>query len=143
MQLRGNLSAALALGDTPAGARRILHFTGGTFEGEQLSGEILPGGGDWVLTRRDGVSELDIRMTLRTHDGGLIYLHSTGLLKISPQDRERVAAGDEVDPATYYFRTTQRYETSADKYLWLNTRLSVGVGRRTPTGMITEVFTIL
>lgn len=139
MQLRGELSPALVLGDT----RRILHFTGGAFTGERLAGEILPGGGDWVLTRRDGVSDLDIRMTLRTVDGALIYLSASGLFEVSNEDRKRIQAGEDIDPSSYYFRTTQRYETSADKYLWLNARISVGVGRRTATGMVTEVFTIL
>ena len=143
MQLRGDLSPALAVGETPLGARRILHFTGGSFAGERLSGEILPGGGDWVLARRDGVSELDIRMTLRTADGALIYLRANGLCEISAQDRKRIESGEEIDPACYYFRTTQRYETAADRYRWLNARISVGVGRRTATGMATEVFILL
>ena len=143
MQLRGNLDKALALGEVPQGIRRILHFTGGSFTGERLAGEIVPGGGDWVLTRRDGVSELDIRMTLRTGDGALIYLESNGLFEISPENRARIEAGEDVDPASYYFRTSQRYETSAEKYSWLNRRITVGVGRRTPSGMVTEVFSIL
>ncbi len=143
MQLRGNLDKALALGEVPRGTRRILHFTGGTFTGERLAGEIVPGGGDWVLTRRDGVSELDIRMTLRTGDEALIYLQANGLFEISPETRARIEAGEDVDPASYYFRTSQRYETSAEKYQWLNRRIMVGVGRRTPSGMVTEVFSIL
>jgi hypothetical protein len=143
MQLRGNLDKALALGEVPQGVRRILHFTGGSFTGERLAGEIVPGGGDWVLTRRDGASELDIRMTLRTGDGALIYLQANGLFEISPENRARIEAGEDVDPASYYFRTSQRYETSAEKYSWLNRRITVGVGRRTPSGMVTEVFSIL
>jgi len=143
MQLRGNLDKGLALGEVPKGMRRILHFTGGTFTGERLAGEIVPGGGDWVLTRRDGVSELDIRMTLRTGDGALIYLQANGLFEISPASRARIEAGEDVDPASYYFRTSQRYETSAERYSWLNRKITVGVGRRTPSGMVTEVFSIL
>ena len=143
MQLRGDLAPALTVGETPAGARRILYFTGGAFSGERLSGEVLPGGGDWILSRRDGVSELDIRMTLRTTDGALIYLRSSGLAAISARIRAQIEAGADVDPASYYFRTNQSYETGAERYLWLNARISVGVGRRTAAGMVTEVFTIL
>lgn len=143
MQLRGNLDEALVVGEVPQGTRRILRFTGGSFSGSRLAGEILPGGGDWVLTRRDGVSELDIRMTLRTDDGAFIYVCSSGLFEISPENRARIDAGEDIDPASYYFRTTQRYEASAERYRWLNRRITVGVGRRTRPGMLTEVFSIL
>jgi hypothetical protein len=128
MQLRANLGEPLIVGDVPKGLRRILHFTGGSFAGSKLLGEILPGGGDWVLRRGDGFAELDIRMTLRTADGALIYMQSQGLFQQAPED---------------YFRTSQRFETSAADYQWLNRRLAVGVGTRTKEGMVTESFTIL
>ena len=143
MRLAGKLGSALAVGEVPNGIRRILHFTGGTFAGPDLSGEILPGGGDWVLLRRDGVAELDIRMTLRTGDGALIHLSSSGLLEISSGDRALIERGEDIDPSRYYFRTSQRFETGADRYRWLNRRIAVGVGQRTPEGMVTEVFSVL
>jgi len=142
-QLTGLLDKALVLGDVPYGARRILHFTGGRFSGAEFSGEILPGGGDWVLRRRDGVAELDIRMTLRTDDGALIYLSSSGLLEITPDDRARIECGEDVDPSRYYFRTQQRFETGAARWQWLNRLIAVGVGRRTSVGMVTEVYRVL
>ena len=54
---------------TPRGTRRIIYVKGGTFQGPRLKGEVLPGGGDWLLVRPDGTSELDVRSTLRTDDG--------------------------------------------------------------------------
>ena len=44
------------VGETPYGRRRIATVTGGSFEGEELRGSVLPSpGGDWLLLRRDGI----------------------------------------------------------------------------------------
>ena len=37
----------------------------------------MPGGADWVILRSDGVMEIDVRITLETHYGALIYLAYT------------------------------------------------------------------
>ena len=72
--MNADLEEAQEIGATPQGNRRIVYVTGGTFEGPKLKGEILPGGGDWVLFRPDGVGQLDVRATARTDDGDLIYV---------------------------------------------------------------------
>src|ERR1700730_9600262 len=51
------------------GARRYYSAIGGSFEGPRLRGEVLPDGGDWLLTRPDGVLQQDARITLKTDDG--------------------------------------------------------------------------
>ena len=56
--------------------------------------------------------------------------------------RERIADGEEVDVAEYYFRISLAFETGAEKYRWLNRLIAVGVARRTAAGMATEVFAI-
>lgn len=142
MQLSADLEDPLVVGDAPHGTRRIMYFRRGAFSGPALRGQVLPGGGDWVLLRRDGVAELDIRLALRTDDGEMIYVTCDGIFDISPAARERIMQGQEVDPAEYYFRTALRFETGAEKYRWLNRLLAVGAGRRTPTGMVTEVFAV-
>jgi hypothetical protein len=142
MQMSAELDDPLVVADGPAGTRRILYARQGRFCGARLRGELLPGGGDWVLQRRDGIAELDIRFVLRTTDGQLIYVTCGGIFDISPEIRERIRAGSEVDSSEYYFRTAVRFETAAEDYRWLNRLLAVGVGRRTRTGMATEVFAI-
>src|SRR5207244_11990830 len=67
------------LGAVPHGTRVIAPITSGTFEGLRLRGRVLPGGGDWTLLRPDGVLELDLRITIETDDGALIYMTSFGL----------------------------------------------------------------
>jgi hypothetical protein len=142
MQMSAGLGDPLVIPAGPVGTRRILYAKRGTFSGAKLRGDLLPGGGDWVLQRQDGIAELDIRFVLRTDDEQLIYVTCDGIFDISPEIREHIRTGGEVDPSEYYFRTAVTFETGAEKYRWLNRLLAVGVGRRTPTGMVTEIFTI-
>ena len=74
--------------------------------------EVLAGGGDWVTARADGTLELDLRVTLETEDGALIYMTFTGVR----------------DDPNHYFRTLPRFETAADKYGFLNRVLAIGIG---------------
>ena len=142
MQMSADLDDPLVVTDGPVGARRIFYAKRGTFSGARLRGDLLPGGGDWVLQRRDGIAALDIRFVLRSDDEQIIYVTCGGILDISPEIRERIRSGVEVDPLEYYFRTAITFETGADRYRWLNRLLAVGVGRRTQAGMVTEVFAI-
>ena len=142
MRMSADLDDPLVISGGPVGTRRILYAKGGTFSGARLRGNLLPGGGDWVLQRRDGIAELDIRFLLHTDDEQLIYATCDGIFDISPEMRERIRTGGDVDPSEYYFRTAVMFETGAEKYRWLNRLLAVGVGRRTPAGMVTEVFII-
>jgi Protein of unknown function (DUF3237) len=142
MQISADLDDPLILPDTPLGARRILYGKRGAFSGPGLHGEVLPGGGDWVLLRQDGAAELDIRFTLQTDDKQLIYMRSGGIFDISFEVSQRIRAGDRVDPSEYYFRTTPTFETGAKKYSRLNRLIAIGVGQRTATGMVTNIFAI-
>jgi hypothetical protein len=142
MRLQAEFDDPQNVGETPLGTRRILVLKGGSFAGPRLEGRLLPGGGDWVLVRADGVAQLDIRFTLRAHGGELICMSSSGLLDIEPQLRRRILEGEEVDPSAYYFRTALSFETGAESYRWLNRLIAAGVGRRTAAGMVTEVFAI-
>src|SRR4030042_5287914 len=91
------------VGATPHGNRRIYYVKGGTFEGPKLKGEVLPGGGDRVPLRPDGAGELDVRATMRTDDGHLIYAYYRGILHPPPEVALRVMQGEDVDPSEYYF----------------------------------------
>ncbi|MBL6754568.1 MAG: DUF3237 family protein, partial [Pseudomonadales bacterium] len=51
-----------------------VHSSGGAFSGERLSGSVAPGGADWVVLRDDGTLLIDVRLTLLTDDGAVIYL---------------------------------------------------------------------
>ena len=55
----------------------------------------------------------------------------------------RLARGEQVDPAEYYFRTVPMFETATDRYAWINNIVAVGVGERVADGVRYEVFEIL
>ena len=95
------------------GERQIFIVSGGEFTGPGLNGKVLPGGGDWALVDPEGVTKLDVRTSLETDDGALIYMHFEGRIQ-------------NVNGETY-FRMTPYFETASEKYLWLNGIVSVGV----------------
>jgi len=132
----------LDLGLTPAGRRRIVRVTGGTFEGPRLRGTVVPGGGDWVLERQDGSRALDVRITLRTDDGHRIYAHYSGRFQGRHDVLARITAGEDVPREDYYFRTAPLFETASAKYEWLNSVLGLGVGRRSAGAVSYTVYAV-
>jgi hypothetical protein len=100
-------------------------------------------GVDWTLLRSDGVLELDLMLTLETDDGALISLRSFGLRYGPPEVMAALGRGEQVDPASYYFRTTPRFETGTAKYAYLNTLLAIASGDRRPTGPVYTIDEIL
>ena len=132
--------APLDVGAGPYGHRSIHIVTGGTFEGPRMRGTYLPGA-DWLLSS-SGYGELDVRVTMKTDDGALIYLAYRGVLKVEPDVARRVFAGDDVDPAEYYFRTTPRFETGHETYGWLNSTVTVAYGYFGPSKVGYRVFAI-
>jgi len=115
------------VGETPYGTVSIFPVTGGSFEGDRLRGKVVAGGGDWVTVRADGTLELDLRVTLETDDGALIYMTFTGVR----------------DDPSHYFRTLPRFETAASQYAFLNRLLAVGVGEVFPDGPVHVIEEIL
>jgi hypothetical protein len=131
------------IGQTPQGNRQIFCVRSGTFEGPRMKGEVLPGGGDWFLLRPDNVGELDVRGTLKTDDGALIYITYRGIFSASPEAWEKIYKGEPIDRDLYYFYTAPIFQTSAPDYLWLNRLLAVGIGSPIPGGVSYRVFTLV
>jgi hypothetical protein len=136
MKLQVIVAPPQKIGAAPHGIRAIAPITGGTFEGPRLRGKVVPGGADWTLLRADGVLELDLRITLETDDGALINMTSFGYRHGPPDVIAALGRGETVDPSSYYFRTTPRFETGAPAYAFLNRLLAVASGDRRATGPI-------
>jgi len=116
---------------------------GGSFEGARLKGTVMKGGTDWLLGRVDDVLQLDVRLTLKTHDGHIIGMTYRGYRHGPADVVARLNRGEPVDPAGYYFRTAPFFETASDKYGWLNRVLAVATGDRKPDGPMYDVFEVL
>jgi hypothetical protein len=79
-RLEATLAPPLDLGDVAQGRRRIAPLSGGTFSGPELSGELLAGASaDWQIILPDGTTLGDIRYTLRTDEGELLYVQSRSI----------------------------------------------------------------
>jgi len=131
------------IGAIPHGVRNIVPVTGGDFEGPRLRGRVIPGGGDWLLLRSDAVLELDLRITLETDDRALIHMSFQGLRHGPADVIAALGRGEVVDPARYYFRTVPRFETSVEKYAFLNRIIAVSVSETRPDGAVHRIEEIL
>ena len=69
MTIRVQVGPPTELGQVPRGRRRIIPILGGTFEGPNIRGKVVPGGADWQIVRADGFAELDTRYMLQTDAG--------------------------------------------------------------------------
>jgi hypothetical protein len=142
-RIHAELAEILHLGPTPYGDRRVINILGGQVEGERLSGRILPGGADWQIVRPDGVADLRARYTIEADGGARILVASDGLRHGPPEVIARLARGEPVDPALYYFRTAMRFETSDPALAWLNRIIAIGHGAREPRAVRLDVHEVL
>lgn len=132
------------LGELPHGfTRRIMPVSGGRFEGERLSGKVLPGGADWLLVRPDGGLHLDVRLTLQTDQDELIYLTYNGRRVGPPEVMEKISRSEEVPPGADYFRVAVQLESAAPRLRWVNDIIAVGTGYREPIGPVYEMYEVL
>lgn len=127
----------------PLGMRQIFNVKGGTLAGPKIRGEVLPGGGDWSTFRTDGAVQLDVRATLKTDDGALVYATYSGLIVAEPPVLARLVAGEEVPLSDYYFYTNPMFQTGAERYAWLNRIIAVGRGRVLPNAVEYSVWAVL
>ena len=75
-RITARVSSLVSLGEGPYGERRYVPIVGGEVEGNDLSGEVLAGGTDWQIQRRDGTLDISAQYVLRTSDGVLIEVES-------------------------------------------------------------------
>jgi hypothetical protein len=142
-ELSAYLDPIISIGENPHGNRQILPVREGSFEGPNLKGKVLAGGGDWALVRPDGVAELDVRISLQTDDGALIYMTYRGYLTRVADLLPRWAAGEHIPHEEYYFMSTPYFETNAAKYAWLQQVVTIGRGSLIQGGGVSyQVFAV-
>ena len=140
-RLEATLGDPLDLGHVAQGHRRIVPLTGGTFTGPELIGTLLPGvSADWQIVLPDGTALGDIRYTLRTDAGALLYVQSRGVRHGRPEVLARLGRGDDVDASEYTFRTSTQIETAAADLDWLNKGVFISVAGRQAGSVIYETY---
>jgi Protein of unknown function (DUF3237) len=143
LHVHAELADILEFGDTPAGKRRVINILGGTVSGPRFNGTILPGGADWQVIRADGVADISARYTIQAESGSLVLVNSDGVRHGPPEVIAALAAGEDVDPARYYFRTAMRFETGGADVDWLNRIVAVASGRREKNAVVLDVFEVV
>jgi Protein of unknown function (DUF3237) len=142
-RLEATVGEPLEVGDITQGRRRIVPLTGGTFAGPELNGTLLPGSSaDWQIVLPDATALGDIRYTLQTDNGDLLYVQSRGIRHGSADVLARLARGEDVDASEYTFRTSTKIETAAPGLEWLNKGVFISVGARQPGAVIYETYLV-
>jgi hypothetical protein len=104
------------LPNTPQGARGIYEITSFDVEGDRLRAHLFGvAAADWPVVSPDGtITTLDIRVTIETHDGALLYGAYGGRMDLTKS------------PLTLY--SAPRFDTGDERYLWLSRIQVVGKG---------------
>ena len=125
------LAPPIMVGATPSGNRMIFEVQEARFEGERLRGSMKgAAAADWFVVSPDGaVGTLDVKVTLETDDGANVYGHYSG--------RTDTSAG----PGARPIYTAPMFETSDERYAWINSILAVAKGEISPD-MSTLVYEI-
>jgi Protein of unknown function (DUF3237) len=99
---------------------------GGWVKGPRINGTLLAPGGDWFRVLPSGASRLDVRATIKTDDGALIYITYNGIFMDSKETEARASKGEVLTAKDLYFVIAPTMQTSAKQYDWLNAVQCIG-----------------
>jgi hypothetical protein len=112
-----SLGVPQVIANGPRGTRLIVEVAGAEWVGERLKAKQLGApAGDWALVSHEGTLSIDVRATLDTDDGAMIYVSYQGR-----SDYTKAGAAPIV--------TVPLFETSDPRYLWLNKVQAIARGR--------------
>ena len=126
---RATLSEPEVIGPVAEGLRLNVYVTGGEVLGPRIKGKIRPVGADWLTVRTDGIGILDVRATIETHDGALIYTYYRGVAELGPDGYKNFLEGVPPPATGIPLKIQPVYQTSHPSYLWVNRAFCIGVGK--------------
>jgi len=109
------------------GNRMIFELEDGHMEGERIRAKLSgQANADWLTTDAYGIGNLDVRMLVETDDGALVFIQYLGKVDFNTPG------------AAIY--ATPRFETSDERYLWLNGIQAVAKGVFDGTSLTYELY---
>jgi len=105
---------------------RVIEVSSGWVEGPFIKGKLLAPSGDWYRNLPSGVGRVDVRLVIQTDDNQMIYASYNGVQQCSKEATEKLLNNDLVRGDECYFITAPTFETSSEKYSWLNAVQTVG-----------------
>src|SRR4051794_12850194 len=142
-RLEASVGQPIDLGKIARGTRRIVPLIGGTFTGPTINGSLVPGASaDWQVVQPDGTALGDIRYTLRTDRGDVLYVRSRSVRSGTQSVLSRLGRGEFVDPSEYTFRASTEIEAAGAELDWMNKGVFTTVGARTADGVIYETYLV-
>ena len=116
-RLDAELALPVVLPNTPAGTRLIIEVLSLRLAGEHLCATMKGRtAADWLILSPDGrTGTLDVRCTLETDDGALIFMHYGGRMR-------RATATD----GAHLIHVAPRFDTGDKRYDWLNAIQAIG-----------------
>jgi hypothetical protein len=137
-----DVAAPIDLGTGDGLHRRIVPILGGRVTGPELNGTVLPGGADFQVLRSATLTELEARYAIETDEGDRVYVENFGIRSGSAADIAKVVAGEPVDPARIYFRSSPRMSAAGSRWGWLSSRVLVARGVRNPDSVGLDIFVV-
>ena len=112
--LTAKIGDMIDVGEGPNGTRRVADVPEVKLESDRVNATLATNdAADWLTISEDGnLGCLDVRFTLRTDDGAIIY----------------VEYGGRADFATGLIATAPTFQTGDERYKWLNRVQAVGAG---------------
>jgi hypothetical protein len=99
----------------------------GFIRGPRIDGRPVPPCADWVTVLPGGKNlHTDVRCTVRTRDGSLIYVEYRGAFVWNDAALAKCQAGRRLDGSDLYFRIQPRFRAGPGRYAWLNGVAAVG-----------------
>lgn len=94
---------------------------GGWVKGPKINGKFVAPGADWLRIMPSGAMRLDVRAMIQTDDNAYIYMSYNGVLQHTKESAERMGKGEVLTGKDVpYFIAAPTFQTSSEKYAWLN-----------------------
>jgi hypothetical protein len=117
------------IGPVPDGFRVNIYVTGGKVWAPDgtIIGKVKGVGGDWLIFRPDNKGKLDVRATVETRDGSLLYVTYSGFVDLGADGYDNLAGKGEL-PATASIRTAPQVCSASPGFAWVNGCQFINVG---------------